>query len=265
MVKLSNSLLGILNVLTFLISIPIIVAGVWLSKQSSTECERFLEKPVIAVGVILLLFSLAGIIGACCRVSWLLWFYLAGVFVLILVLFSFTIFAFVVTNRGAGEAISGKGYKEYRFGDYSHWLQKRVNKNWDRISNCLQDSKVCQKLADDKIGEDNFYKERLSSLQSGCCKPSSDCNFTYVSPTNWIKTSQPIRQNADCDLWSNEPKTLCYSCQSCKAGLIDNIKTDWKKVAKINIAFLVILIIVYSVGCCAFRNNRRKEYSSFRP
>ncbi|VFQ95186.1 unnamed protein product [Cuscuta campestris] len=270
MVKLSNNLLGILNVISLLISIPIIAGGVWLSRQSNTDCERYFEKPVIAVGVILLLFSLAGVIGACCRVSWLLWIYLAGVFVLIVVLFGFTIFAFVVTNKGAGEAISGRGYKEYRFGDYSHWLQKKVDHNWGRIRSCLEDSKICQKLIDDannnKIVADIFYKQHLSALQSGCCKPSNDCNFTYVSPTNWIKMGQPIRPNTDCDLWGNDPNRLCYSCQSCKAGLIDNIKSNWKKVAKLNIAFLVILVVVYSVGCCAFRNNREERHrSSWKP
>jgi hypothetical protein len=98
--------------------------GVWLHKQANTECERWLEKPIIALGVFLLIVSLMGLIGACCRVSWLLWFYLLFMFLLILLLFVFTIFAFIVTNEGAGEKLSNKGYKEYRLGDYSNWLQK---------------------------------------------------------------------------------------------------------------------------------------------
>lgn len=169
MVRLSNNLVGILNILTFVLSIPILVAGVWLSKQGTSECERFLEKPVIALGVFLMLVSIAGIIGACCRVSWLLWVYLLVMFVLILLLFCFTIFAFVVTNKGAGETVSGKGYKEYKLGDYSNWLQKRVNsdKNWNRIKSCLMDSKVCKSMIDDgsTTRVEEFYKERLSAIQ----------------------------------------------------------------------------------------------------
>ncbi|XP_075098290.1 tetraspanin-8-like [Nicotiana tabacum] len=259
MVRVSNNLVGILNIITFLISIPIIAGGIWLSRQANTECERFLEKPVIALGIFVMLVSLAGLIGSCCRVSWLLWVYLFVMFLLILLIFCFTIFAFVVTNKGAGEALSGKGYKEYRLGDYSNWLQKRVNNHWGKIQSCLQDSKICKTLIDDGSSTkvEDFYKKHLSALQSGCCKPSNDCNFAYVSPTNWTRTASSSSTNPDCGLWNNDPNVLCYSCQSCKAGLLDNIKSDWKRVAVLNIIFLVFLIIVYSVGCCAFRNTRR--------
>ncbi|XP_057417569.1 tetraspanin-8-like [Lotus japonicus] len=261
MVKFSNSVIGILNLLTLVLSIPILIAGVWLSKQANTECERWLEKPVIALGVFLLIVSLAGLIGACCRVSWLLWVYLLVMFVLIVLLFAFTIFAFVVTNKGAGEALSNKGYKEYRLGGYSDWLQKRVNNdnNWNRIRSCLQSGKVCSdfksKFLNDTV--DKFYTENLSALQSGCCKPSDDCNFTYENPTTWTKPANATYTNTDCDAWNNDQTILCFNCQSCKAGLLQNIKTDWKKVAVVNIIFLIFLIIVYSVGCCAFRNSRR--------
>ncbi|XAR51232.1 hypothetical protein NMG60_11005798 [Bertholletia excelsa] len=258
MFRLSNNLIGILNFFTFLLSIPILWAGIWLHQKGTTECEKFFDLPVIIIGAFLMAVSLAGLIGACCRVTWLLWLYLLVMFLLIVALFCFTVFAFVVTNKGAGEVLSGKGYKEYRLGDYSNWLQKRVNstKNWNKIKSCLQDSKVCQSLMENRTTTtvEEFYKEDLSSIQSGCCKPSNDCNFTYVSPTVWNAPATTSYTNADCSQWSNNQTVLCYNCQACKAGLLDNIKHNWKKVAIINIIFLVCLIIVYSIGCCAFRN-----------
>ncbi|GFS33725.1 tetraspanin7 [Actinidia rufa] len=218
MVRLSNNLIGILNFVTFLLSIPILWAGIWLSRQANTECERFLEKPVIALGVFLMVVSILGLVGACCRVSLLLWIYLLVMFLLILVLFCFTIFVFVVTNKGAGEVVSGKGYKEYRLGDYSNWLQKRVNstKNWNKIRSCLIDSKVCKSLIDD--GSNTPVETRVAA--------------------------------------SHQTTAVLLTCQSCKAGLLDNLKHDWKRVAVVNVIFLIFLIIVYSIGCCAFRNNR---------
>ncbi|KAK4257612.1 hypothetical protein QN277_007176 [Acacia crassicarpa] len=266
--RVSNNLVGILNFLTLLLSIPILIAGIWLSRQADTDCERWLEKPVIAFGVFLLLVSLAGLIGACCRVTWLLWLYLVVMFCLIVVVFAFTIFTFVVTNKGAGQTLSNRGYKEYKLGDYSNWLQKRVDntKTWNRIQSCLQSGKLCSKFKDQFLQDnvEKFYTENLSALQSGCCKPADVCNFTYVSPTEWTKPpSNGTYANSDCDLWNNDPNVLCFNCQSCKAGFLQNIKSDWKKVAIVNIVFLIFLIIVYSIGCCAFRNNRADNWKRY--
>lgn len=258
--KFSNSLLGFLNFLTLLLSIPILGGGLWLAHRAITDCEKYLQTPIIIVGAFLLAVSLAGFIGACCRVNWLLWLYLFVMFVLILVLFCFTIFAFVVTNKGAGEALSNRGYKEYKLGDYSYWLQKRVTntKNWNRIHSCLIDSKFCQNLAmGNKTSSEEFFSKDLNPIESGCCKPPESCHFTYQSPTIWIKNSSTTNGlNPDCNAWSNDPKALCFNCESCKAGVLQNLKAHWKRVAVINMIFLVFLVIVYSVGCCAFRNNK---------
>lgn len=144
----SNNLTGIVNFITTLLSIPIIAVGIWLAHKHNTDCVRFLQWPVIILGVFILVVSLAGFVGSCWRISWLLWVYLFVMFLLIFLLFVFTIFAFVVTNKGAGQAVSGKGYKEYRLGDYSNWLQNRVNNPtyWNDIKSCLSDGKFCNGL-----------------------------------------------------------------------------------------------------------------------
>ncbi|KAK6944291.1 Tetraspanin/Peripherin [Dillenia turbinata] len=257
MFRLSNNLIGILNFLTFVLSIPILAVGIWLAHNGSTDCEKFLDKPFIILGAFLMLVSLAGLIGACCRVTWLLWIYLFVMFILIVLVFCFTIFAFVVTNKGAGDALSGKGYKEYRLGNYSNWLQKRVTntKNWNKIKSCLIDSEACQQINGGQNETlEEFYKESLTPIQSGCCKPLDTCGFTYENATVW--TGSTNSTEPDCNLWSNDQKVLCYNCSTCKAGVLQTIKGDWKKAAIVNIIFLIFLIIVYSVGCCAFRNNR---------
>ncbi|OMO55879.1 Tetraspanin [Corchorus capsularis] len=267
--RLSNNLVGILNFVTFVLSIPILVGGIWLSREGVTECERFLDKPFIAIGVFLMVVSLAGLIGACCRVTWLLRVYLVVMFLLIAAGVAFTAFSFVVTNKGAGRVLSNRGYKEYRLGDYSNWLQKRFSdgKNWNKIKSCLADSKVCtdysQKYGNLNLSSQEFYKQHLSAVQSGCCKPSNDCGFTYVGPTNWTAAAGggPTKSsNRDCDLWKNDQNTLCFNCDSCKAGFIHHLKRSWRKVTEINIVFLVFLIVVYSVGCCALRNNTRDNH-----
>ncbi|RWW60518.1 hypothetical protein BHE74_00032478 [Ensete ventricosum] len=168
MFRLSNNLIGALNFITFLLSVPILGGGIWLATRGGgTDCEKFLQTPMIVLGAFLMAVSLAGLVGACCRNSLLLWIYLFVMFILILLLFCFTIFAFVVTNKGAGQVSSSRGYKEYRLGDYSHWLQKRVEntKNWAKIRSCLSDAKVCRRLQEDSQSFEQFVKDNLSPIQ----------------------------------------------------------------------------------------------------
>ncbi|KAJ7525390.1 hypothetical protein O6H91_17G048100 [Diphasiastrum complanatum] len=147
--KISNQLTGIINFITLVLSLPIIGVGIWLATKHNTDCVRFLQWPVIIIGVFILVVSIAGFVGSCFRVAWLLWLYLLVMFLLIVLLLAFTVFAFIVTNKGAGHALAGKGYKEYRLGDYSTWLQRRVenSNNWDKIQSCLSDAKFCSHLS----------------------------------------------------------------------------------------------------------------------
>lgn len=96
------------------------------------------------------------------------------------------------------------------------------------------------------------------SLQSGCCKPPTACGYTFVNPTYWIS---PINNAADMDClqWSNEQTQLCYNCDSCKAGLLANLKKEWRRADIILVITLVALICVYLIGCCAFRNAKTED------
>ncbi|CAD5183465.1 unnamed protein product [Musa acuminata subsp. malaccensis] len=263
MVRLSNGLIGALNVITLMLSIPILGGGIWLTQRAATDCERFLDVPLVALGVFAFLVSLAGCVGAYFRNSCLLWLYLVVMLLLIILLVCFTLFAFVVTNKGASHAVSGRGFPEYRLGDYSHWLQRRVDsaKNWRSIRSCLVQGKVCKSLQNQNQTWDQFIDDNLSPIQSGCCKPPSACNFTYINGTAWTKPPGFYSSDLpDCNSWQNDPSTLCYDCQSCKAGVLANLKHDWKKIAVINFVLLIFLVVIYLIGCCAFRNDKDDRY-----
>ena len=94
-------------------------------------------------------------------------------------------------------------------------------------------------------------------MQSGCCKPPTECGYVYVNETVWTTGNGMVGSNSDCYSWSNDQGQLCYSCNSCKAGVLASLKKSWRKVSVINIVILIILVIVYVVACAAFRNNRR--------
>ncbi|KAH7300674.1 hypothetical protein KP509_24G073900 [Ceratopteris richardii] len=262
---ISNVLIVVLNTLTFILSIPIIAVG---AKHDGTDCYKFLQKPVIALGVFIMLMSIMGIVGAACKNRCMLWIYLLIMFVLILLLFVFTIFAFVVTNKTAGDIVGGKGYKEYHLGDYSTWLRRQLNKasNWDKIQKCIDETKFCPNLAQDYPlsaypTSSDFQNADISPIQSGCCIPPSACGCSYVNATYWSPCSNTTA-GTDCGTYSTDPSKLCYGCDSCKAGVLQTVTKEWRKIAIANIIVLVFLIIVYSVGCCAFKSAKMDKYGN---
>lgn len=94
-------------------------------------------------------------------------------------------------------------------------------------------------------------------MQSGCCKPPTECDFVYQNETYWSPGTGLASNNPDCITWNNDQSQLCYECNSCKAGVLASLKKSWRKVSVINIVVLIILVIFYVIGCAAFRNNRR--------
>ncbi|KAL3523441.1 hypothetical protein ACH5RR_016275 [Cinchona calisaya] len=248
MYRFSNTVIGFLNLFTLLASIPIIGAGLWMAR-SSTTCESFLQTPLLVIGFVILIISLAGFIGACFHVAWALWVYLLVMLLLIGALMGLTVFGFVVTSQGGGQIVEGRTYKEYHLNDYSSWLRKRVKDPhyWMAIRNCILGSKTCATIVTWTPFE--YLTRDLTPIQSGCCKPPTSCNYA----------STMLAQDPDCYVWNNAPTMLCYECDSCKAGVLEDVRRDWHKLSVLNIVMLVLLIGIYSIGCCAFQNTKRAE------
>ncbi|KAL3619472.1 Protein TORNADO 2 [Castilleja foliolosa] len=257
---MSRNVIGAINFVAMLLSIPVIGSGIWLTTLPDNSCVKILQWPVIILGVAILAVSIAGFIGGFWKIPWLLIVYLIGMLVLIVLLACLVVFIYMVTLKGSGHIVPSRSYLEYSLDDYSGWLRKRVRSSykWDRIRSCLSSSAMCTELNQNYRMAQDFFNAHINPMQSGCCKPPTECGHTFVNPTYWIS---PINNAADMDClqWSNEQTQLCYSCDSCKAGLLANLKNEWKKANIILIITLVALISVYLVGCCAFRSAKTEE------
>ena len=108
----SNSITAVLNFIAFLCSIPIIAAGTWLASKPDNECIHAFRWPVVTLGILTLLVSLAGapvvilgilillvsladFVGAYWNKQGLLAFYLFCMAILIALLLILLVFAFV--------------------------------------------------------------------------------------------------------------------------------------------------------------------------
>ncbi|KAK6128109.1 hypothetical protein DH2020_038140 [Rehmannia glutinosa] len=171
MARVSNGILTIINLLTLVVSFCAIGLALWYYLKIGSPCERDLRMPLLVIGGALLLVSMAGLMGACCRVSFFMWLYLITLFVMIVGLIAFTAFAIVVTNKGIGKALSENGVGNGKLGDYSWWLQNYVinSDNWDRIKRCMIHVRLCDSIVGGLDIE--FYKLNMPPIQSVAASP----------------------------------------------------------------------------------------------
>ncbi|XP_051114029.1 tetraspanin-2-like [Andrographis paniculata] len=260
----SNNLTAILNFLALICSFPIIAAGVWIASNPTNACIHWIRWPLVFLGLAVLLVSLTGFIGAYYKKEGLLSVYLVSMFILILLLLALLVLAFVVTRPHSGAASPpppGIAFREYRLDGFSPWLRNHVtgNEYWPGIRACLADQdRVCAKLDRKFASAAEFFAAELSPIESGCCKPPLVCGFQYSSPTTWLNPSN-IGATRDCAVWNNDPSQLCYGCDSCKAGLLGNLREEWRKANVILIIVVVVLIWVYVIACSAYRNAQTES------
>ncbi|KAK7317767.1 hypothetical protein RJT34_02262 [Clitoria ternatea] len=257
---LSNNVIGAINFIAVLLSIPIIAAGIWLTTEPADSCVKILQWPVIILGVLIFVVAVTGFIGAFWRNPSFMMFYLVAMLGLIVLLGSLVIFTYVVTLRGHGDIEPNRSYLEYHVDHFSGWFRRRVRSSnrWGHIRRCLTSTNICAELDQRYRLPQDFFNAHLTPIQSGCCKPPTKCGYTFVNPTFWIS---PIDTSADTDCmkWSNDQTQLCYDCDSCKAGLLATLRVEWRRANVILIITLVALIVVYLIGCFAFRNAKTEQ------
>lgn len=186
---LSNNVIGCINFVAMLLSIPVIGAGIWLAMETDNSCVKILQWPVIILGVLILVVALAGFIGGFWRIPTLLIFYLIAMLILIVLLACLVVFIYMVTIRGSGHMEPSRAYLEYHLDDYSGWLRRRVQSSykWDRIRSCLSSTTMCAQLNQSYRMAQDFFNAPLSPLQvSFSCMNSCFCDFsTHIKGSTW--------------------------------------------------------------------------------
>lgn len=168
----------------------------------------------------------------------------------------FTVLAFIITNTGTGHAVAGSKYKEYRLQDYSSWFVKQLNDTdkWIHLRSCLVKSDDCNSLSKRYKTLKQYKLADLTPIESGCCRPPAECGYPALNASTFDLSYHPVSTNVDCKLYKNDRSLRCYDCNSCKAGVAQYMKTEWRVVAIFNVVLFVILSFVYFVGCCARRH-----------
>lgn len=164
MFRISNTLVGILNILTLLLSLAAMCVSAYIHFHTS-DCLKVLQYPLLFGAAFVFVVSILGVIGSLCRSNGALYAYLLVTFFVILAFMLFTVFALFVTNHNVGDKVSGKGFGEHRVADFSRWLQQYVinDKNWDDIKSCLVDAHVCR-ILNLTVDDDGDHRGNVDSV-----------------------------------------------------------------------------------------------------
>ncbi|RLN41079.1 hypothetical protein C2845_PM01G38560 [Panicum miliaceum] len=181
----------------------------------------------------------------------------------------FTVLAFIITNTGTGHVVPGARYVT----NSSHGVSKLciVSENdtkkyrnialilnntekWTHLRSCLVKSDDCNNLSKRYKTLKQYKLAELTPMESGCCRPPAECGYPALNASYFDLSYHPVSTNIDCKLYKNARSVRCYDCDSCKAGVAQYMKAEWRVVAIFNVILFVILSFVYFVGCCARRN-----------
>ncbi|TYI72507.1 hypothetical protein E1A91_D07G066700v1 [Gossypium mustelinum] len=268
MVRISNAIFNCINFIPLVLGLIAVVVSIYFSRNDSTVCETSARNPLLIIGIISVFVAVLALIGSCTKNgSIFLTIYSVLLILIILALFCLTFFALIVSNKELAKRIAGKGVGSVRLKDYSRWLKKNYldAQHWEKVRSCLSESNICSSLHSEKaIFKLGFIKQKFSMIQSGCCKPPMYCKYEKKNATFWeMPKSGPDVPDIDCLTWSNDKEKLCYDCKSCKGGFLVDIKKQWRFMAIVNLVILVLILIIFNIGCSVRR--RKEPKSDFAP
>ncbi|KAK9078858.1 hypothetical protein SSX86_002916 [Deinandra increscens subsp. villosa] len=231
-----------LNIITFLLSFPVIFCVVWLLYMRQCTCENILPLPKLQVGVVvvlIILFIVSNVVVFLKSRFLMLGFIIVMVpLIVILTIGS----ALVGTYNIETQTIPGS----------PAWLKSKVynDSNWKAIESCIYSTRTCQDLALQSSSVTRTYdfsRSHLSPTESGCCIPPSICDMRYVNATFWEKKFEFYDDpyDTDCDMWQNKVTKLCYGCSTCRKGFIKTLRHKWYKLGVFLVTISILLIVCH--------------------
>ncbi|KDP38755.1 hypothetical protein JCGZ_04108 [Jatropha curcas] len=233
---------GLLSIITFIISLPILASVVWLLYMKDYDCEKLLRLPKLQTGLgvgLLFLFLLSN-----AAVFFKARFPLPSFFVIMVPLI-------VVLTMGLALVGTYK-MESSRIMASPMWFKEKVrnDNNWKNLKSCIYSSGVCDELAARSITLKayQFSLKKLTSLESGCCNPPGICEMDYVNATYWRRSGDGVEDkyevaDSDCNTWDNNRTVLCYDCDTCRDGFVRVMESKWWKLG-VFLIFMALLLIV---------------------
>lgn len=136
MVRWSNAVVCFVNILTLLIGTAFICG--FTLKSSGKECLHGVQWTFTCIGVFMLILSMLGIFGSCCRFNYFLGIYIFLLFLMMFIVISAITWTFMNTSK-----VTNGNAPEYKLVVSSSWIQKKIIRNWKGMEKCIRETKLC--------------------------------------------------------------------------------------------------------------------------
>eukprot|EP00899_Mesostigma_viride_P028655 jgi/Mesvir1/8975/Mv14196-RA.1 len=233
------------NTITLIAGILLVAIGIWMFAGGTglgSGCREWLQYPILISGICIFVVSLIGYVTAIRQTRFLIAIYIILMIVFILIALAFAVFMFIITNPDGAQKIEGTGFKQYRIGDYSTWLQDQVNEDWADISKCLKSTVDCPTTPPSSGGLTN-------DLKRACCFSPPGC-FGSPSPGPAL----------NCTQYSAVDDVRCWNCDQCRGSFMSIIRDEWDTVAIVTIVAVGLMVLTI-MAACFLRMGRSNEVS----
>ncbi|RAL52334.1 hypothetical protein DM860_007191 [Cuscuta australis] len=234
----------LLTIITFIMSLSIMFAVVYLLYTQQYDCEGLLGLPklqhAIVVGLVVVFL-----------VSNLVTYFTPRVLFPGILLVVIPLIIMLMVGLGLVGAYESEARK---IPGSPPWLKfkMRDDNGWPRIKTCIYETRVCKDLRERSylLKSYDIIPHKLSSTQVGCCRPPPACKMEYVNATYWrrptnMTSDSSEEENRDCNLWDNNESILCYNCYTCKGGYLKTLERKWLRLGAFLIAISLLLIIMH--------------------
>ncbi|KAL4302998.1 hypothetical protein GQ457_10G005090 [Hibiscus cannabinus] len=231
---------GLLSVVSFVFSLPVLSSVIWLLYMKSYDCESLFKLPKLQIGISIGLICVFFICNAALFLRARL--QMVGiVLVMVPLTVMFTVgLAFLGANSMENRRIPATPL----------WFEMKIHDDnlWSNIKGCIYKAGICRDLAmtSEKLKSYDFSMKKLSSIESGCCRPPAECPLQYVNATYWEKKARTETDsdlhNPDCDVWKNGHNGLCYDCLACRQGYMKALQSKWLKLGVFLVCMALLLM-----------------------
>ena len=164
MLRISNTVIGVLNILTLLLGVFAVGGSIYIHIHgaNATGCEKVVRYPLLIGGLFVVALSALGIMGSLYRVNVAMYIYIFLMLLFIVGLIVFAIVAELATNRKLRRKLSMNQHDEKRLEFFQDQLQRYVmnEEDWRVVKSCLMDAHLCRNLPIDggRKNHPNIFK-----------------------------------------------------------------------------------------------------------